>query len=248
MGDKLAGRHGNKGILTRLIPLSEIPFFLNGASLDMIFNTIGVPARINRGQIYEAFLGLSGFYLGEQYFFRGFIKSRSTYIIFRSLVSEKLRISRIKIYYLWIFNPKIQGKIVIVDSRTSEFIEKLIGIGECYVLKLVHIVDKKIHVRRIGPYSIITLQPIGGRSLNGGQRVGEIEMWALERCGVSYILQEILSIKSDDTLNRKYQLFCFLYQNINLAIKNLEAFYLLSCEIKRVSIILYNFTIKIIFF
>ena len=205
--------------------------------MDIILNTIGVPARINRGQIYEAFLGLSGFYLGEQYFFSGFIKSRSKYIIFRSLVSEKLRISRIKIYHFWIFNPKIQGKIVIVDGRTGEFIEKLIGTGESYILKLVHIVDKKIHVRRIGPYSLITQQPIKGRSLKGGQRVGEIEIWALERCGVSYILQEILSIKSDDTLNRKFQIFSFLYQNVNLAIKFSEAFHLLSCEIKRVSII-----------
>jgi DNA-directed RNA polymerase beta subunit len=115
-------------------------------------------------------------------------------------------------------------------------------------LKLVHIVDKKIHARRIGPYSLMTQQPVGGRSLKGGQRVGEIEMWALERCGASYILQEILSVKSDDTINRKSQLFSFLYQNINLAIKIPEAFYLLSCEIKRVSIILSNFTIKITFF
>ena len=236
IGDKLARRHGNKGILTRLIPFSEIPFFLNGVSLDIILNPLGVPSRINIGQIYEILLRLSGFFLGEQYLFFGFNKKKNNDMIFRSLVFEKLRIFSKKVFCFWIFNPKNQGKFYFVDGQTCQFIEKSIIIGESYIFKLVHIVDKKIYVRRIGLYSFITQQPVRGKSRIGGQRIGEIEIWALERCGASFILQEIFTVKSDDIINRGFKLFYFLNANKNIVFEIPETFYVLTYELIAVSV------------
>nr|YP_009139337.1 beta subunit of RNA polymerase [Lepidodinium chlorophorum]BAR72311.1 beta subunit of RNA polymerase [Lepidodinium chlorophorum] len=235
IGDKLAGRHGNKGILSRLVPSSEIPFLPNGISLDIILNPLGIPSRINIGQIYETLLGLSRFYSGEQYLFPRFDIRKNNYIVSRCLVLEKLCIVNIKISCNWIFDPKNPGKYFFIDGRTCEFFEKSITAGEFYVLKLVHIVEKKIHVRRIGPYSLVTQQPVRGRARIGGQRIGEIEVWALERRGASHILQEMLTIKSDDVLNRGFKLLKFLRSNKNIISGTPEAFHVLSFELKAVS-------------
>jgi DNA-directed RNA polymerase subunit beta len=231
-GDKLAGRHGNKGILARLVPVSEMPHLPDGKPIHLVLNPLGIPSRINVGQIYESLLGLAGFFLGEHYFLPSFDERTQKPISSRTLVFEKLVEARVKTRKRWLFNPKRPGKIPIIDGRTSELIEDDVLVGESYILKLVHIVDEKIHARSTGPYSMITQQPIRGRAQNGGQRVGEIEIWALEGFGASYILQEILTVKSDDLTGRGSTLLESLLLNESLIIELPDAFRVLACELQ----------------
>jgi DNA-directed RNA polymerase subunit beta len=232
IGDKIAGRHGNKGILARLVPRSDIPYLPNGISLDLVLNPLGIPSRMNVGQMYEAVLGLAGFLLGEEFILPSFDERSQANIISRSFVFEKLREARVNTRQPWLFNLSQPGKFPLFDGRTGELIDQDVAVGESYILKLVHIVDNKIHARSTGSYSLITQQPLRGRSRNGGQRVGEIERWALEGFGTSYILQEILTVKSDDLIGRGSRLLKALFQNRPLLVELPDTFRVLACEIQ----------------
>nr|AKC35208.1 DNA-directed RNA polymerase subunit beta [Ulva sp. UNA00071828] len=201
VGDKIAGRHGNKGIISNILSSEDMPYLPDGSPLDLVLNPLGVPSRMNVGQIFECLLGLAGTYLGQCYKIQPFDEIYGSEAS-RSLVYSKLYEARIKTGQYWLFNPNFPGKIRLFDGRTGECFEQPSTIGKAYILKLIHQVDEKIHARSTGPYSLITQQPLRGRSKQGGQRVGEMEVWALEGFGASYILQELLTIKSDDIEGR----------------------------------------------
>nr|BBI28724.1 beta subunit of RNA polymerase [Dinophyceae sp. MRD-151] len=242
IGDKLAGRHGNKGILSQFIPIVEIPYLPNGMSLDLVFNPLGIPSRMNVGQIYESVIGLAGFFLGERYLLPSFDDRNQLNIASRSLVLEKLREARIKTYYPWLFKSTCPGKIPLFDGRTNQIVNQELAIGNAYILKLVHIVSEKLHARSTGPYSLITQQPVRGRARNGGQRVGEIEIWALEGFGSAHILQEILTVKSDDLTGRGSILSEALFYNRSLVIELPDAFRVLSCELQALCLDVFFFS------
>lgn len=197
VGDKLAGRHGNKGIISRILPRQDMPYLPDGTSIDIIFNPLGVPSRMNVGQIFECLLGLAGENLGSRFkvspFDEIYGKEAS-----RVLVNQKLKEASLKADKNWIFNKYSPGKILLKDGRTGEYFDNPITVGKSYILKLIHLVEDKIHARATGPYSMITEQPLAGKSQKGGQRFGEMEVWALEAYGCSNTLQELLTIKSDD--------------------------------------------------
>ena len=197
IGDKLAGRHGNKGIISRILPRQDMPYLPDGTPIDIIFNPLGVPSRMNVGQVFECLLGLAGQKLGNRFkvspFDEIYGKEAS-----RILVNQKLKEAAIKTKEKWLFNPYCPGKILLRDGRTGEYFDNPITVGKSYILKLIHLVEDKIHARATGPYSMITEQPLAGKSQKGGQRFGEMEVWALEAYGCSNTLQELLTIKSDD--------------------------------------------------
>lgn len=197
IGDKIAGRHGNKGIVSNILPSEDMPYLPDGTPLDLVLNPLGVPSRMNVGQIFESLLGLAGEYLNQCYKIQPFDEIYGSEAS-QSLVYSKLYEARIKTGQYWLFNPNYPGKIKLFDGRTGNCFEQSSTVGKAYILKLIHQVDEKIHARSTGPYSLITQQPLRGRSKQGGQRVGEMEVWALEGFGGSYILQELLTIKSDD--------------------------------------------------
>jgi DNA-directed RNA polymerase subunit beta len=197
IGDKLAGRHGNKGIISRVLPRQDMPYLPDGTPVDIIFNPLGVPSRMNVGQVFECLLGFAGEKLGTRFkvspFDEIYGKEAS-----RVLVNQKLKEAAIKTNCAWVFNPCYPGKILLRDGRTGEYFDNPITVGKSYILKLIHLVEDKIHARATGPYSMITEQPLAGKSQRGGQRFGEMEVWALEAYGCSNTLQELLTIKSDD--------------------------------------------------
>jgi DNA-directed RNA polymerase subunit beta len=197
IGDKLAGRHGNKGIISRVLPRQDMPYLPDGTPVDIIFNPLGVPSRMNVGQVFECLLGLAGEKLGNRFkvspFDEIYGKEAS-----RVLVNQKLKEASKKTNLEWLFNEYYPGKILLRDGRTGEYFDNPITVGKSYILKLIHLVEDKIHARATGPYSMITEQPLAGKSQKGGQRFGEMEVWALEAYGCSNTLQELLTIKSDD--------------------------------------------------
>ena len=197
IGDKLAGRHGNKGIISKILPKQDMPYLPDGTPIDIIFNPLGVPSRMNVGQVFECLLGLAGEKLGHRYkvspFDEIYGKEAS-----RILVNQKLKEAALKTNSNWVFNKYYPGKVLLRDGRTGEFFDNPITVGKSYILKLIHLVEDKIHARATGPYSMITEQPLAGKSQKGGQRFGEMEVWALEAYGCSNTLQELLTIKSDD--------------------------------------------------
>jgi DNA-directed RNA polymerase subunit beta len=197
VGDKLAGRHGNKGIISRILPRQDMPYLPDGTPIDIIFNPLGVPSRMNVGQVLECLLGLAGEKLGNRFkvspFDEIYGKEAS-----RILVNQKLKEAALKTNNKWLFNSYSPGKILLRDGRTGEYFDNPITVGKSYILKLIHLVEDKIHARATGPYSMITEQPLAGKSQKGGQRFGEMEVWALEAYGCSNTLQELLTIKSDD--------------------------------------------------
>jgi DNA-directed RNA polymerase subunit beta len=197
VGDKLAGRHGNKGIVSRILPRQDMPYLPDGTPLDILFNPLGVPSRMNVGQVFECLLGLAGEKLGKRFkvfpFDEIYGKEAS-----RILVNQKLKEASIKSETPWLFNSYYPGKILLRDGRTGEYFDNPITVGKSYILKLIHLVEDKIHARSTGPYAMITEQPLAGKSQKGGQRFGEMEVWALEGYGCSNTLQELLTIKSDD--------------------------------------------------
>lgn len=197
IGDKLAGRHGNKGIISRILPRQDMPYLPDGTPIDIIFNPLGVPSRMNVGQIFECLLGLAGEKLGKRYKVSPFDEVYGIEAS-RILVNQKLKEASIKTDCPWLFNPYYPGKILLKDGRTGEFFDNPITVGKSYILKLIHLVEDKIHARATGPYSMITEQPLAGKSQKGGQRFGEMEVWAIEAYGCSNTLQELLTIKSDD--------------------------------------------------
>jgi DNA-directed RNA polymerase subunit beta len=201
VGDKMAGRHGNKGIVSRILPIEDMPYLPDGTPVDLVLNPLGVPSRMNVGQIFECLLGWAGQNLGMRFKvipfdeMHGAEKSRES-------VHGKLQEAREKTGKAWIFNEEHPGKSAVYDGRTGEAFDRPVTVGVAYMLKLVHLVDDKIHARSTGPYSLVTQQPLGGKAQQGGQRFGEMEVWALEAFGAAYTLQELLTVKSDDMQGR----------------------------------------------
>ncbi len=191
VGDKMAGRHGNKGVISRVLPLSDMPFLPDGTPLQILLNPLGVPSRMNIGQVLEVHLGYVCRQLGWKIATPVFDGATEKDI--EKLFEENN-----------LFNPdgKVDGKFQVFDGRTGEPFENRVTIGIMYMIKLIHLVDDKIHARSIGPYSLVTQQPLGGKAQFGGQRFGEMEVWALEAYGAAHILQEILTVKSDDIVGR----------------------------------------------
>ena len=186
IGDKMAGRHGNKGIVSRIVRAEDMPFLADGTPVDIVLNPLGVPSRMNLGQIYETVLGWAGHELGLK-FATPIFDGASLYQI--NDLMEKAGL------------PK-NGRVQLYDGETGEPFDQPATVGYIYMLKLHHMVDDKMHARSIGPYSLITQQPLGGKAQFGGQRFGEMEVWALEAFGASNVLQEILTVKSDDVVGR----------------------------------------------
>jgi DNA-directed RNA polymerase subunit beta len=201
VGDKIAGRHGNKGIISRILPRQDMPFLPDGTPIDIILNPLGVPSRMNVGQLYECLLGLAGDKLNSRFKILPFDEMYGLEIS-RILINKKLRQASIMKNQSWIFNPYAPGKMVLVDGRTGKEFENPVTIGNAYMLKLIHLVDDKMHARATGPYSLITQQPLRGKAQHGGQRFGEMEVWALEGFGAAFTLKELLTIKSDDMQGR----------------------------------------------
>ena len=197
IGDKLAGRHGNKGIISRILTRQDMPYLPDGTPIDIIFNPLGVPSRMNVGQVYECLLGLAGEKLGKRFKIAPFDEIYGNEAS-RVLINQKLKQAALNTNSKWLFNSYYPGKIFLRDGRTGEYFDNPITVGKSYILKLIHLVEDKIHARATGPYSMITEQPLAGKSQKGGQRFGEMEVWALEAYGCANTLQELLTIKSDD--------------------------------------------------
>jgi DNA-directed RNA polymerase subunit beta len=201
VGDKIAGRHGNKGIISRILARQDMPFLPDGTPIDIILNPLGVPSRMNVGQLYECLLGFAGHKLNRRFKILPFDEMHGTEVS-RILINKKLRQAAVENDEAWLFNPYSPGKIVLLDGRTGQAFDNPITIGNAYMLKLIHLVDDKMHSRATGPYSLVTQQPLGGKAQHGGQRFGEMEVWALEGFGASFTLKELLTIKSDDMHGR----------------------------------------------
>ena len=201
VGDKIAGRHGNKGIISRILPRQDMPFLPDGTPIDIILNPLGVPSRMNVGQLYECLLGLAGHKLNRRFKILPFDEMYGSEVS-RILINKKLRQASIETDEAWLFNPYSPGKMVLLDGRTGKEFDNPITVGNAYMLKLIHLVDDKMHSRATGPYSLVTQQPLGGKAQHGGQRFGEMEVWALEGFGASFTLKELLTIKSDDMQGR----------------------------------------------
>lgn len=201
VGDKIAGRHGNKGIISRILTRQDMPFLPNGKPLDIILNPLGVPSRMNVGQLYECLLGLAGDKLNCRFKILPFDEMYGLEMS-RILINKKLRQASIINDESWLFNPYAPGKMVLLDGRTGNEFENPVTVGNAYMLKLIHLVDDKMHARATGPYSLITQQPLRGKAQQGGQRFGEMEVWALEGFGAAFTLKELLTIKSDDMEGR----------------------------------------------
>jgi DNA-directed RNA polymerase subunit beta len=238
-GDKMAGRHGNKGVISRIVPCEDMPYLEDGIPVDIVLNPLGVPSRMNVGQILETHLGwaaaglgrrigevldrvkrggsdgelrgfLSEMYRGEE---RGEIEQLSPKDLFElalnlahgvpvaSPVFDGAREEDIVAMLEWA-GLSSSGQVTLIDGRTGEPFDRPVTVGYIYMMKLHHLVDDKIHARSIGPYSLVTQQPLGGKAQFGGQRFGEMEVWALEAYGAAYTLQEMLTVKSDDVSGR----------------------------------------------
>ncbi|MDC1143175.1 DNA-directed RNA polymerase subunit beta, partial [Planctomycetota bacterium] len=186
VGDKFAGRHGNKGVVSKILKREDMPFLEDGTSVEMLLNPLGVPSRMNVGQLFELHLGFAAKRLGFRCItpvFNGAAESEITELLEEAGVTP-------------------DGKSVLYDGRTGQAFDQKVSVGYMYMLKLHHLVDEKVHARATGPYSLITQQPLGGKARSGGQRFGEMEVWALEAYGASNILQELLTVKSDDVEGR----------------------------------------------
>ncbi|AUT03676.1 DNA-directed RNA polymerase subunit beta [Nostoc sp. CENA543] len=201
VGDKMAGRHGNKGIISRILPIEDMPYLPDGSPVDIVLNPLGVPSRMNVGQVFECLLGWAGYNLGVRFKITPFDEMYGEESS-RRIVHGKLQESRDETGRNWVYNPDDPGKIMVFDGRTGEPFDRPVTVGVAYMLKLVHLVDDKIHARSTGPYSLVTQQPLGGKAQQGGQRFGEMEVWALEAFGAAYTLQELLTVKSDDMQGR----------------------------------------------
>jgi DNA-directed RNA polymerase subunit beta len=186
VGDKMAGRHGNKGVISKILPIADMPFLPDGTPIQIMLNPLGVPSRMNVGQILETHLGWAGAKLGF----------RAITPVFDGATEHQINDA------LEEAGLPRHGKTKLLDGRTGEQFEQETTVGYIYMLKLHHLVDDKVHARSTGPYSLITQQPLGGKARFGGQRFGEMEVWALEAYGAAYILQELLTVKSDDVEGR----------------------------------------------
>lgn len=242
-GDKLSGRHGNKGIISKIMKQQDMPYLLDGTPIDIILNPLGVPSRMNIGQIFECLLGLAS----------NNLKTRIKVIPFdeiyglessRILVYQKLKESALRSKKNWLFNNLIPGKTYVRDGRTSIFFDNPITVGKSYILKLIHIVEEKIYSRNTGSYSKLTSQPLGGKKLKGGQRFGEMETWALEAHGCSYILKELLNLKSDD-INGRFDAYNAIALDNKRTMGSIsEIFLLLIKELNSIGLYFSAFSIK----
>jgi DNA-directed RNA polymerase subunit beta len=285
VGDKMAGRHGNKGVVSRILPEEDLPFLPDGTPVDIVLNPLGVPSRMNVGQILETHLGWAGYLLGRQLHElmreKGFageplrqhllsiFNSGETKKIIESVPADELPALASKFYdglqlatpvfdgaheseiknllrlvretaqkqdmssALYHVSAQDSGQTVLYDGRTGEAFHKDVTVGVVYMLKLHHLVDDKIHARSIGPYSLVTQQPLGGKAQFGGQRLGEMEVWAMEAYGAAFALQEFLTVKSDDVQGRtrmyeaivkgEYNLDAGLPESFNVLMKELQA-------------------------
>jgi len=201
VGDKMAGRHGNKGIISRILPQQDMPYLPDGTPIDIVLNPLGVPSRMNVGQVFECLMGWASSHLGCRVKvvpfdeMHGAEKSKQTV---QAYLEEAAKLPGKE----WVYNPGNPGKIQLIDGRSGEPFDQPVTVGYAHILKLVHLVDDKIHARSTGPYSLVTQQPLGGKAQQGGQRLGEMEVWALEAYGAAYTLQELLTVKSDDMQGR----------------------------------------------
>nr|YP_010231273.1 RNA polymerase beta subunit [Passiflora xishuangbannaensis]QSV37342.1 RNA polymerase beta subunit [Passiflora xishuangbannaensis] len=244
VGDKVAGRHGNKGIISKILPRQDMPYLQDGGPVDMVFNPLGVPSRMNVGQIFECSLGLAGSLLDRHYRIAP-LDERYEQEASRKLAFSELYEASKQTSNPWVFEPEYPGKSRIFDGRTGDSFEQPILIGRPYILKLIHQVADKIHARSSGPYTLVTQQPLRGRARKGGQRVGEMEVWALEGFGVSHILQEMLTIKSDHIRARQEVLGTTISGRIIPKAEDApESFRLLVRELRSLSLELKNFLIS----
>ena len=216
VGDKLAGRHGNKGVISKIVPVEDMPFLPDGTPVDIILSPLGVASRMNLGQILETYLGLAANYFGYR------VTTPALNGIPISVIRSELERAG--------FSP--DGKTILYDGRTGEPFDQPVGVGYIYMMKLNHMVEDKIHQRSIGPYSLITQQPLGGKAQFGGQRLGEMEVWALEAYGAAHTLQEMLTIKSDDVPGRR-KAYESIIKNEPIEKRNIpESFNVLVRELK----------------
>ncbi|TWT40304.1 DNA-directed RNA polymerase subunit beta [Phycisphaerae bacterium RAS1] len=211
VGDKMAGRHGNKGVIARILPEEDMPFLEDGTPVDIVLNPLGVPSRMNVGQILETHLGWAAAVLGFQAVtpvfdgateqqIRACVQEANDYVVARGKHVEAVQVAGQTRELL--ARMPLTGKVTLYDGRTGERFNQPVTVGYIYMLKLHHLVDDKIHARSTGPYSLITQQPLGGKARTGGQRFGEMEVWGLEAYGSAYVLQELLTVKSDDVEGR----------------------------------------------
>ncbi len=270
-GDKMAGRHGNKGVVSRVVPVEDMPFLEDGTPIDLVLNPLGVPSRMNVGQILETHLGWACATLGRQISelvetYRRTGAARQELLdmlrraygddIFRDEIAtldndqltelaenlrkgvpiatpvfDGARMSDIE-EMLVKAGLDTSGQVTLVDGRTGEPFERNVTVGYIYMLKLHHLVDDKIHARSIGPYSLVTQQPLGGKAQFGGQRFGEMEVWALEAYGAAYTLQEMLTVKSDDVSGRTKVYEAIVREQDNFEAGIPESFNVLVKELK----------------
>ncbi|MDR3506185.1 MAG: DNA-directed RNA polymerase subunit beta, partial [Acidocella sp.] len=270
-GDKMAGRHGNKGVVSRVVPVEDMPFLEDGTTVDLVLNPLGVPSRMNVGQILEVHLGWACANLGKQInkameeyrrtgearvalleqlkgaygeeIFNEQIVNREDDELFELCANIKkgvpiatpvfdgARISDIE-DALARAGIDVSGQSTLIDGRTGEPFERKVTVGYMYMLKLHHLVDDKIHARSIGPYSLVTQQPLGGKAQFGGQRFGEMEVWALEAYGAAYTLQEMLTVKSDDVSGRTKVYEAIVREQDNFEAGIPESFNVLLKELK----------------
>jgi DNA-directed RNA polymerase subunit beta len=190
----MAGRHGNKGVIAKVLPVEDMPYLPDGTPVDILLNPLGVPSRMNIGQILETHLGWA----------LGTMGYKAATPVFDGATEGQIREALKEARVDWPGHTHLpeDGKIELRDGRTGELFDRPITVGQIYMLKLHHLVEDKIHARSTGPYSLITQQPLGGKAQFGGQRFGEMEVWALEAYGAANILQELLTVKSDDVLGR----------------------------------------------
>ncbi len=220
VGDKLAGRHGNKGVISKILPIEDMPYLEDGTPVDIILNPLGVASRMNIGQILETHLGWAAERLKYQAITPPFAG------VTESEIREELKAAGL---------PE-DGKVKLFDGRTGESFTQKVAVGQIYMMKLIHMVEDKLHMRSVGPYSLITQQPLGGKAQGGGQRFGEMEVWALEGYGAAHTLQEMLTIKSDDVLGRT-GVFDAIIRGENFRNPNIPAsFHVLVNELKGLSL------------
>ena len=270
-GDKMAGRHGNKGVISRIIPVEDMPYMEDGTPVDIVLNPLGVPSRMNVGQILETHLGAASVDLGKKFYNLALESNQDKSNIakiknlFKNVYGEKIfneRISKLNdgeiiqraiqlktgvpfatpVFdgakeldinnYFSLASSHTSGQQRLIDGRTGNYFDRPITVGQIYMLKLNHLVDDKIHARSIGPYSLVTQQPLGGKAQFGGQRFGEMEVWALEAYGASYTLQEMLTVKSDDVSGRTKAYETIVRGDDNIESGIPESFNVLIMELK----------------
>jgi len=270
VGDKMAGRHGNKGVVSRIMPEEDMPYFADGTPVDIVLNPLGVPSRMNVGQVMETHLGWASYALGKQigemidrFYGLEAVKERLKKIMGanEALAKELDELSYDELRQIWekhyregihmaspVFDGATEGEVRdflsmaglptggqarLRDGRTGEEFDRDVTVGVMYMMKLHHLVADKIHARSIGPYSLVTQQPLGGKAQFGGQRLGEMEVWALEAYGAAYTLQEFLTVKSDDVAGRtrmyekifkgEYDLEAGLPESFNVLVRELKS-------------------------